>query len=79
LSLLDIAGLLGVAMILGAYAGAQLRRLDPVKAPALVLNLVGSSLILISLGRAFNLAAAVVEAAWAMIALFGLLRLAFRR
>jgi len=28
----DVAGLVGVAAMLGAYAGAQLRRLDPVKA-----------------------------------------------
>jgi hypothetical protein len=79
LSLLDFAGLAGVLLILIAYAGAQLRRLDPTGAPALAMNLVGASLILASLVRAFNLSAALMEGAWALIALFGLARLLFRR
>jgi hypothetical protein len=79
LSLFDLAGLVGVALMLGAYAGAQLRRIDPLKAPALALNFVGACLVLVSLTKSFNLPAAIVEAAWALIALSGLLRLAFRR
>ena len=42
-------------------------------------NLVGASLILLSLMRNFNLSAAIVEGAWAVIALIGLIRLAFGR
>lgn len=79
MSLFDLAGLVGVALMLGAYAGAQLRRIDPLKAPALALNFVGACLVLVSLTKSFNLPAAIVEAAWALIALSGLLRLAFRR
>jgi hypothetical protein len=79
LGVFDLAGLAGVAMILGAYAAAQLHRLNPVKAPALILNLVGASLILVSLTRAFNLSAVIVEAAWALIALAGLVRILLRR
>jgi hypothetical protein len=79
LTLLDLAGLVGVAMILVAYAAAQLRRLDPVKAPSLALNLAGACLILLSMVRAFNLSAAVMEGAWALIALFGLIRIALKR
>jgi hypothetical protein len=75
----DAAGLAGVALILAAYAGAQLRRLDPLRAPALLMNLAGASLVLVSLTYRFNLAAFVMEAAWAVVALYGLLRLAFRR
>jgi hypothetical protein len=70
----DIAGLAGVALILAAYAGAQLKRLDPTRPPALLMNLAGASLILLSLTRAFNLSAVIVEGAWALIALFGLIR-----
>jgi hypothetical protein len=62
-----------------AYAGAQLRRLDPTRAPALLMNLAGSTLIIVSLLHAFNLSALLVEVAWAAIALFGLVRLAWRR
>jgi hypothetical protein len=79
LSAFDLAGLAGVLMMLVAYAGAQLRRLDPVKAPALLLNLVGSCLVLVSLTRAFNLPAAIIEGAWALIALAGLIRILFTR
>ena len=75
----DGAGIVGVVLILGAYAGAQLRRLDPVKLPSLLMNLAGSCLVMLSLSRAFNLSAFLVEAAWAMVALFGLGRLALTR
>jgi hypothetical protein len=78
-SLFDAAGLAGVALILAAYAGAQLRRLDPLKLPALLMNLIGASLILVSLAERFNLAAFVMEAAWALVALYGLARLALTR
>ncbi len=79
LSLLDIGGVIGVLMMLFAYAAAQLHRLDPTKAPSLVLNLAGSSLVLASLFQAFNLAAALMEGAWALVALFGLVRIMLAR
>ena len=79
MSLFDVAGLAGVALMLGAYAAARFHRLDPIKAPALALNFVGACLVLVSLSRSFNLPAAIVEAAWALIALFGLVRRALRR
>jgi hypothetical protein len=75
----DAAGLVGVLLILAAYAAAALGRLDPKRAPSLLANLIGASLILVSLLLgAFNLASTVVEAAWALIALAGLVRLALR-
>jgi len=79
LSPFDIAGLVGVTLILAAYAAAQLHRLDTTRPPALLMNLIGSCLILFSLTRAFNLSAVIVEAAWALIALFGLARAWLRR
>lgn len=75
----DIVGLLGVVLILAAYAGATTGRLDPQRAPALTANFLGASAILLSLSRDFNLSAALVEGSWALVALFGLVRLAFRR
>ena len=66
-------------MMLGAYAAAQLGRLDPVKVPSLLLNLVGSCLVILSLLRTFNLSAFLMEAAWAAVALFGLVRAVLRR
>jgi len=75
----DIAGLLGVVLILAAYAAATAGRLHPKGAPSLAVNFVGASLILVSLTQSFNLSAAIVEGAWALIALVGLVRLAIGR
>ena len=79
MSLLDAVGLLGVALMLGAYAAAQTGRLDPVRPPALLTNLAGACLVMISMIRAFNLAAFVMEACWALVALYGLARCALMR
>ena len=68
-----------MALILVAYAGAQFGRLEPRRAPALLLNLIGAGLILASLMVHFNLSAFLMEAAWALVALFGLLRLVLSR
>jgi hypothetical protein len=78
-SLPDAAGIAGVLMILAAYAGATTGRLDPKRPLALLLNLFGAGLILLSLAYDFNLSAFLMEAAWAVVALFGLVRLAIRR
>jgi hypothetical protein len=75
----DIAGLIGVATILAGYAAATSGRLDAKGAPSLTVNFVGASLILVSLTQRFNLSAAIVEGAWALIALVGLIRIGLRR
>lgn len=79
MSLFDIAGLLGALGILLAYAGVQTRKLDPHRPPALLLNLTGASLVLVSLIEDFNLAALLLEIAWIGIALQGLAALALKR
>ena len=76
----DAAGLLGVLMILLAYAGAALGRLDPKGPASLLANLIGAGLILVSLLLgAFNLASTAMEGAWALVAAAGLVRWALRR
>ncbi|HEY1224152.1 MAG TPA: hypothetical protein VGE54_02895 [Brevundimonas sp.] len=79
MTLPDILGVVGVGLILIAYAGATSGRLDPKKAPALLLNLIGALLILWSLYFDFNLSAVLMEGAWALVAIIGLARLAFAR
>ena len=74
----DLAGLIGVVVILGGYGAATLGRLRSDGAASLALNFAGATLILLSLTRAFNLSAALVEGAWALIALAGLVRLALK-
>ncbi|MBS0334260.1 MAG: hypothetical protein JSS35_15945 [Proteobacteria bacterium] len=76
----DAGGLFGVFIILVAYAGAALGRLDPQGGWSLAANFLGACLILVSLLMgAFNLASTAMEGAWALVALVGLLRLALRR
>jgi hypothetical protein len=68
----DIVGLCGSALFIGAFAYANV---SPSMDKLLfnILNLIGAVLLLISLSVHFNLAAVVLEAAWACIALAGLI------
>ena len=77
MTLLDMAGVLGVGLILVAYAGAAFGKLDPKAWPALTFNLVGALLILGSLTESFNLSAVLMEGSWAAVAAIGLIRLAW--
>ena len=77
--LLNVGGVAGVVMMLTAYAGIHFDRMDPKRPPALLMNLAGSSLVLLSMLHAFKLSAFLMEAAWALIAVFGLVKLAIGR
>ncbi|MFI4966256.1 MAG: hypothetical protein ACHP9T_12910 [Caulobacterales bacterium] len=67
-------------MILVAYAGAALGRLDPKGVWSLLANFVGAGGILVSLLITnFNLSSTVMEGSWALVALAGLVRLAILR
>jgi len=80
MTLTDAAGLAGVLVILIAYAGAALGRVDPERPFSLSCNLIGACLILWSLlTQSFNLSATAMEGAWAIVSLAGLLRWAWRR
>ena len=79
MTFLDLGGIVGVGLVLVAYAGIHFDWFDPKRAPALLMNLVGSALILASMREAFNLSAFLMEAAWAAMAAFGLVKLALRR
>ena len=69
----DVIGLIGTALFIGAFVYANIAAtLDKLWFNAA--NLVGAVLLLVSLSVKFNLAAFVLEAAWAVIATFGLLR-----
>lgn len=68
----DAIGLAGSALFIGAFAYANMaRQLD--KLWFNLANLAGALLLLVSLSVHFNLAAFVLELAWAAIALFGLI------
>ncbi len=67
----DIIGLCGSVLFIGAFLYANI---SPAMNKILfnIFNLIGAILLLISLSIHFNLAAFILEVAWAMIAIFGL-------
>ncbi|MDX1443908.1 MAG: cyclic nucleotide-binding protein [Gammaproteobacteria bacterium] len=73
-SLPDALGLVGVALILAAYALLQAGAWSPRNAAYSFANALGAALILFSLVFDFNLPAAVIEGCWLLISLFGLWR-----
>jgi hypothetical protein len=74
----DVIGLIGSVIFIAAYAYATFSRsLNKLWANAV--NLLGAVLLLTSLSVHFNLAAFVLEAAWGMIALAGLIAELLRR
>ena len=79
MSVFDICGLLGAAFIVAAYAGVQMKRFDSHGLPALTLNVLGPSLVLVSLYEDFNWAALVLQIVWIAISLRSLALLALRR
>lgn len=70
----DVLGGIGVLFILIAYLLLQLERVSPTRPPYLLANGLGSFLILVSLVNEFNLSAFVIEAAWLLISVYGLMR-----
>jgi hypothetical protein len=79
LDLYDVLGLAGAALFLAAFGGVQFEKLNPHRPPALLMNLSGAVLILISLIHDFNLAAFVLESVWGLISLYGLAKFLIRR
>jgi len=75
----DAVGVAGVLLILAAYAGGIVGKLHPQQALSLLANLIGASMILLSLWHDFNLSAALMEGTWALFALGGLVRLTVLR
>ena len=69
----NLVGLLGSLLFISAFAYAnQAKQLDKLLFKAV--NLLGAALLLASLTVHFNLAAFVLEVAWAAIALLGLIK-----
>lgn len=79
MNLADIAGLIGVFAMLAAYALSATGRIKVDAWPALTANLAGALLVLWSLLHAFNLSAFIMESAWAVVAVVGLIKLALKK
>jgi len=75
----DLAGFVGVVLIVIGYLLLQLNKL-PSAAPAYsLLNAIGAFLVMVSLVFDFNLSAFLMEAFWFLISLFGLFRAIFTK
>jgi len=72
--LFDLAGFIGVVLIIVAYLLLQLEKLPSTSTSYSLLNAGGALLIMVSLVFAFNLSAFIVEAFWFLISLVGVWR-----
>ncbi len=70
----DLAGTVGVVLIIGAYAALQMGKLQSEHRLYSLLNALGASLVLLSLVFDFNLSAFIVEAFWVVISIYGLVK-----
>lgn len=70
----DLAGNIGVALIVIAYLLLQTGKLRSGDFSYSAINAVGAALVLGSLFFTFNLSAFLMEAFWLLISLFGLIK-----
>lgn len=75
----DVIGMIGVAIILSTYFMLQIGRLKSDTLRYSVLNACGSSMILFSLFFEWNLPSVIIETAWVIISLMGVVRYFIRR
>jgi len=72
LTIIDVIGVAGVAIIIAMYLMLQLEKIDPKSFSFSFLNLIGSLLIVVSLLKNWNLASFIIEFFWIMISVYGL-------
>ncbi|MGH8109647.1 MAG: CBU_0592 family membrane protein [Arenimonas sp.] len=68
----DLLGFAGVFLVLLAYSLQQLRRIDGNGLLYPFVNFIGAGLILVSLVYKPNVPAIVMEAAWAVVSIIGI-------
>ena len=76
--LADIVGNIGVVCFLSAYLLLQRGVVTHNQASYLLLNLAGALLLMFSLSIKWNLAAFLLEAAWAIISIYGIYKHVYR-
>lgn len=70
----DWIGLLGSVLVVGSFFLLQSGRLSGTGLPYQLINIAGSSCILVSLFGGFNLSVALLQCAWIAISLYGIAR-----
>ncbi len=67
-------GIVGVVLVLIAYLFLQLDRMSQDSVTYSMLNVIGSIFILYSLFFFWNLASGIIEVAWLIISIYGLIK-----
>jgi len=70
----QIASFVGALLILVAYAGHQMKWMDPRKTGYNVLNAVGSVILAYIAFHPFQIGFVVLEVAWTLISIYALMR-----
>jgi len=70
----QIASFVGALLILVAYAGRQMKWMDPRKTGYNVLNAVGSAILAYIAFHPFQIGFVVLEVAWTLISVYALVR-----
>ena len=78
-SIPDVVGMLGAALIVTAYLLLQTGRMAATDLSFSAINALGAASILFSLLFHFNLSAFAIEAFWLLISLFGIYRSLWQR
>lgn len=71
----DFIGIVGVILVLIAYYLLNTHKITAHNIYYQIFNLLGSFLILVSLFYAWNLSAVLIEVAWMIISLIGIVRI----
>ena len=71
----DIIGVIGVIFMLIAYYLLNLNRMSANSMNYQLLNFFGAIFVLFSLYFSWNMASALIEAAWVLISLMGMVRI----
>ena len=73
-TLFNTIGMMGMVVILLAYFILQLGKWKASEPPYLYTNIIGSSCLIVSLLWAWNLALFLLQCAWIIISLYGLMK-----
>jgi hypothetical protein len=73
--MIQVISLLGSLLILAAFAGSQLKRLDPASLAYAVLNFVGSGILAVVAALEQQWGFLLLEGVWALISLWSTVKL----
>lgn len=74
----EVVSLSGAILVIAAFAGNQLKRLTPDMLTYQLMNLAGGVILVLAAIRVREPGLILMEGAWAVISLFGLIRVARR-